>query len=352
MRNTYAENIGKMLAVVALIGSSLLRVGPVYAQTATPTPTPFVYQASGVPFLYADYLNNASGNWSNPASALGLPNGVTANISAVGLPTYIALEELLEPYPGSYGILNAVKFDVIGANINNLVIYPQNNYADLCAGKQITTSGPTIGHNYVTFTTAECPALNPSYLLNHTFGFRFNYYFGNQQVTATIDAVGYVPIFQAGPYGVNVTNSTALAPSGSTPQLDYEGCSALDLWCNMRNWMVGTLNTIFRIDPTIAIDRYNTLLATVNTKFPYAYVTALATLDYGTAAPNDNIPDTLIPYEAKYKGNTVFQYDFSVSGASLDGMKSMLTPVRTMFTVLLWIAFIWFLLRFWPKLFG
>lgn len=330
----------------AIVIFVLLCVAPIqhvaYAQTATPTPTPFVVNSDSIPFIYADYLNSASVNWVNPIRATGLPDQRVATISAVGLPTLQIKFEAYPQPPTSYGALIGVKFDIIGKNTDNLTLFLQNNFSNLsCSGKTVST-GSTLGHNYITFSTSECSALNISHMVNGTFGSNFSYYYGAQNVSATIDNVSYTPLFASAPYNSTVKNDMEITQTNNSTVPDYEGCDSLDFQCQFRNWLVKTAVWIFGIDTQLLTDQFNTLVEAMSAKKPLGYVSPLLNLNWGSAveATYSAIPDFDINYPNTYNGNNVFDTVVHVSASTFAPSAPFLLRVRTAFVWVLWLLFI------------
>lgn len=287
-----------LVTLLVVLMAFVRPIGSVKAQTPTntPTPTPFQYSAQSAPFTILDYLYSESAYWVTPAHGLGLPDGQLATYDHVGTPDYYADFEMVNNYPAGYGAITDIKLDIIGKSFDNLVVYLTHGHSQLssCNGKSVT-GGSTIAHNYITFhLSTECSTMAAAYMYDHSFGIRLHYYYGAQNVTADIDAIGYLPIFASSPWGTGTTNSMQLFTPTGQVLLPLEACEAADWWCNMRNWLIGTINTIFGIDPSYANAKISTLLALTYSKVPWSYAQALLGINLtnpALATPSGVLPD-------------------------------------------------------------
>lgn len=305
---------GYLALLVVLLLGSLYPIRSVYAQTATPTPTPqdvnvvnfptpypFNYANNTATFIPLDYLQQGNG-WIQPVFSLGLPDAQIATISAVGFYPLIADFEMnTRTYTGTY---SGIKVDVIGKNFTNVSVYVQHNHSNIasCNGASLNSSEPAIGHHYFYYSLANCN-VNPAWFTDHSLGIKLQYDIGVQTVTASVDSIEYIPVYTGGPYDSNVINVTNLNIPATPETIPQESCASGDVLCNLRNWLVDKINFFFGINTAFATDQFNILEAYAFQKIPWAYVNAMVTMDLSSptnmatagAAPDFTIASVDIP---------------------------------------------------------
>lgn len=279
------------------------------------TPRGIVYAVNSVPFIPADHFV-AQPQWNNPVRGIGLPDARVATISAIGYPGYFGT---MEEFPISeFATMSAVKFDIIAKNVDNIWISPTQDGSPLACSKAVS-AGTELGHNYLTFTAGECSGMTIQHWNDHLFGYKLTYYYGANPVVATIDSIMAIPIFTDGNYDTTVKNNVTIYTSPTLPFIENA--------------------------------RANEITLLMQSKVPWNYIYALSTLNMGASASTSAIPDVSFHYQSKYKGDTVFDYDFLVSGTDLPDLENIRTTLKTVISVVLWIGVIWYFSKHWRVIF-
>jgi hypothetical protein len=322
--------MSRIFTYICVVSLALLSVTHVYAQTATPTATPFVpaLVSQGGQWVWSYGINALSGKWIGPNAAVGFPDHVYAeNPSSTGLPTLQLTFPSVEPV-ATWGALQAIRIVVQGNGYDNMMVRPNNNGTDICTAQSLTGSGYT----YYTFTKSSCGSLDTFYIYNGTFMVNFTYNNGSAVNAGFVDAVGYIPVFANSPQTVNtvVTDLTS-----STPVLEFpaEICQTSDFFCNMRNWFIATINTLFGIKYTAIESQINTLYGTLNTKVPFAYLTTFSSLSFGSSTGTASaIPAFNLVYQPKLKIGGVLTditpVDLSVDASQFAPLQPFVTFFR------------------------
>jgi hypothetical protein len=319
----------------------------VSAQTPTPTPTP-IFQVPLATYQYANHFT-ATSAWHDPVFSLGTADGQIATISAIGYNPLHLDYQYTPVIPPAWGNLIGVKFDLVTKNTGNIYIMLENNGTAIsgCAGKPIPNT-TVLTHNYIYWAKAsECTGLTAAMIADGTLNTRFTYYYGSQTMSASVDSVSYIGIYDSAPYNSDVKNPDDTGANPGSPGDLYEPCASLDITCQIRNLWKYFFITFFQLNTEFGQGLYNQIHDAMLLKKPLAYLAAFNDLDFGQAfeASYSAVPDFNLTYANKYKGVQVFQTQLNVSASTFDPIAPFIRNVRAAVGWVLWLVTLGGILR-------
>ena len=131
----------------------------------------------------------------------------------------------------------------------------------------------------------------------------------------------------------------------STPTVPTPTCQAGDWACDWKQWFYTFFNNIFGFNSQLATQEMGTLLATAKTKMPFAYITAITSMDFTfpTLSTQSALPAINIPINPNVTLPNTTHISFVATVP--ESARGIFNTVRGFTTLLFWAVFIYYLIQ-------
>jgi len=306
-------------------------VGHAYAD-ATPSAT----------FVYLQSETSYASHWQNPLNMLYTPDTLIANFDCTGHvgdsncdPLGHAKFAATTGYDPTWGNLIGLRVMFASSQFNgNVSVYVENNGTQLTGCAHLMPSqgnSGTVYYNYLFSTMGTTCGISQSALQSGTAGISFVWYYGSSTtMPLKIDAIGMTPLYDNYP------------DQSIVPVENVVTCQWYDLSCIFSTMMTNIVN-FFTPDTTLISSQFSGLQSTINNKAPFAYANAVFSLNLSMTGASATVPAISIPVYAQYQGHTILNSHLTLSDGN-NNLGNMLSYIRPVFVIMLWIGFIFFLI--------
>jgi hypothetical protein len=119
------------------------------------------------------------------------------------------------------------------------------------------------------------------------------------------------------------------------PLNEQAPCGSLDVGCILKSLFVPNAASIS--------GQLTSIQSLINNKAPFAYVSSIFHIDLSLTNASASIPAINIPVYAEYKGHMIINTHLALSDGN-NNLSSILSYIRPIFVIMLWIGFIFFLI--------